>query len=803
MWFTSREDTFGPDLECVNRKFSEICRLKDLQEQQVAYEYDSLTIYNGTSFPQDQSVTIFINNATFKGSFSGNTFTVTTRTHPDSATFNHQACRAVPDMHYGLRQGRPQISSDADGEHIDGVGGYYRYVTVTTSTGTRVAHDVNDRPIRGAWVPDDTATYFTPNQTQDQAMRSCDEVLRDTPGMIGGPKDSWAYYDEMEEASFFWAPSGTEVYMESESEILYIASLLPGTVDGVAAYRTAPNGFKYLTEVPESYYTVYETDYQGYQVVEIGMNKALPLYDDQWEDQIYVSFTSSVGPNPCDIIEWLIGKYTDLTVDATSFASVKSYLTNYPTNFYLTSRPDVYDLIQDIAYQSRCAVYVRNDTIYIKYLSLEPTSERTLDESEIMSNTFIEELTETEDVYTTHNIEWRKGGASVSSEIENDRKLILKYNVNKYGTVEEDWDYYTYNHYELVLKSSTFWLIRKANSWKRVKFQTTIKHMDIDVGDCVTLNVSQFGGAVKVVVESMQLNPDNYTVDFTCWTPIRSGDSSAYYWAWPSQQSIYAVWPLAGDNNGGGGYDFTVTPPIGHLLLGGSHRDDQLVISSGDLHPSDLDDTLPTLVCELSDYLNFDEKAPEIIAKEIAQSAARSNIENNMSGGGNPAGGSHSKEEIEECGITGAGCNYKVIVTWHKSESQGKATFAAGGPSTPTNGVCGGPCGCVGGCPSCFGATWKVCHTYGSPWAAVSAASYWKANYGNETNSWWDCQQTAVIAAAATNGTHTGPFADDCLSPADTIGEPVPDTMQPGEISLPTGVTCDEGASEFEEQCRS
>ncbi|MHA2070140.1 MAG: hypothetical protein ACXABY_37715, partial [Candidatus Thorarchaeota archaeon] len=77
--------------------------------------------------------------------------------------------------------------------------------------------------------------------------------------MVGGPKESWAKYDALESSSFFWAPNGSEVFMAAESEILYTVSLLPGTVDGVAAYKSTKKGFRYLTPIPESLYTVYET----------------------------------------------------------------------------------------------------------------------------------------------------------------------------------------------------------------------------------------------------------------------------------------------------------------------------------------------------------------------------------------------------------------------------------------------------------------------------------------------------------------------------------------------------------------
>lgn len=708
-WTAEAKKTIGPDLECVNRRFGEICRLKDLYDQQIAYENEELEIYNGINFPQNETVEIFIDGATFTGCFSGNTFTVRSRKHPEYDTFDHQECREIPSMAYDMLENMPLWQQRQSG-----------------TAWTNEPRTINDMcTTNGTWQIAGHGTHFTPNETQEQAFQNCDEALASTPGLAGGPPTSWDYYDNMESADFFWAPAGSEVYIESESEVLYIVSLIPGTVDGVAAYRTAPNGQTYLTEVPEDYYTVYETDYGGYTVVEIGLTKPLNLYNDQWNDQIYVSFTSDVGPNACDIIEWLVNKYTDLSIDSSSFATAKSYLTNYPNNFYLTNRPDVYRLIQDIAYQSRCSVYIRNDIIYIKYLAVEPTSEKTLSEDDILSGSFTEFLSETEDVYTTHNISWKKSGAAVREDQDNERKIILKYNVDKYGTVEESWNYYTYNIYELVLKSSTFWLIRKANSWKKVKFKLPIKYIDLDVGDCITLNVGQFSNdQVKVIIESMNLDIDSYTIDMVCWTPIRSGETEEYFWAWPSQQNRFQRWPLPGDTHGGGGFNFDVTPPVDHILRGGAHTDDQLIITTGDLHPSDLDDSLPELECELSDYLDFDEVEPEILAKQIAESAARQAMENTIGGGGNP-GGDVKTKSIGECNAPN-----KIYITKLFCRAVGKATALGG--SEP-GGPCGGPCKESGsGCPCCYGDTWKECIECVSKDSCENLAKWYRARMGDD-----------------------------------------------------------------------
>jgi hypothetical protein len=584
----------------------------------------------------------------------------------------------------------------------------------------------------------------------------------------------------MEASTFCWLPAGTEVFMVGESEHLFVASLLPATVDMVAAYRTLSNGKKLLVEVPPEHYTVYNTDYQGYDVVEIGLDKKLSLIDDELDDQIYVSLTSSEGPNMVDIIEWLVGKYTKLTVDTASFASVKADVANYPCNFALLERMGVYGLIQDLAYQSRCSLHIRNNVVYLTYLSKEPGSVRTINEDDIVSGSFTERLSDTDDIITTHKITWQKAGARVREEDPLDFKINLKYNVAKYGTATEEWNYYTQNIQETILKSSTFWLIRKSSSWKKLTFDLSIRHIDLDVNDAIIVDVDQFG-ATKCIIESTQYNPSENTVHLEVWTPIRTGESEAYYWAWPSQQSITARWPLPGDNNGGGGYDFEVTPPVGHILLGGSHREDQMLITTGDKHPSDLDDVKPQVDCLVSDYIDFDEDPPEIRALSMAQSAARESMDQSAGGGG---GGSDGPDDSEgPCGTPYVGgCTYSFWVSWHRSDSQGNP------PNPPPE--CGGPCTCTGGCPSCTGPSWSMCFAYGTNWAAEAGRQYFLSQK-KSLSDYWTCQEVAVysVSQVAQGGTPS-PGLGPC-KPAEPGVDP-PDDAKPGDgamIGAPSGVS--------------
>jgi len=724
----TKADTVGPDQDCVNRRFGEICKLKDLREQQLEWVNDTIPIFNGVSFPQaPKKTTIQADGATFWGSFTGNTYTISARRHKDFADWDHDECVDIEDARFSTKRTRYFVTGWC------GVRGYSTRQGGFIGSGS----DCGDQQ-KYSWGPtDETQVGFKSNATADQEFETCDEALTSSRAPTGGPRDSWEYYDNMEEAGYQWIPAGTEVFIEAEAEELHIVSLIPGSVDAVAAFRTAANGQRYLTEVPASYYTVYETNYIGYQVVEIGMTKSLSQYDDGWEDQLYVSFTSDEGPNTCDIIEWILDKYTNLSADATTFAAVKTKIANYPHNFYELDRPDALELCHRLAYEARCMLSIRNGTVYITYLSEEPTSVHTLTDSQVLAGTFVESLSESDEVYTQHRIGWQSAGASVRDDLDPDRTLLLKYNVDLYGNNEQSWDY-KFNVFSLVEKTGTFWMIRKANSWRMVRFDLPMKYIDLDVGDAITLDISYFP-TVKCVVAETKYNPGQDTVSILCQTPIRSGETEEYYWFWPSQKPAVQRFPLPDDPHGGGGYPFNVTPPIGSLLLGGSNHEDQLIVSTGDRNPSDLDDVYPTIDCPILSYINFNEVSPEIEAKQIAQSAARTGYETTMGGGGNPGGNKKKRKSQDECGQVAGGCGYKVIVRWHTSSLQGN-------PNIP--GVeCGGPCECTGGCPSCVGSTWSVCHTWTSAAGGTAFAAYMEATYGKSLGDYWECRETAVIKA--------------------------------------------------------
>lgn len=683
-----------PDAQCLQRRFSEICKILQERQQQGQYVLNPFTVRGGEDFPQGEKITIRIGDVKFDGTMTGESFYVTNTHHPDSDTIDNPPCKTISKASLGWRYG----PSDND-------------VLPTNLT-----------------------------ECENGGGQFKEKV-------VDGSGASWDYYNQFEAGSFIWLPAGTDVFLDAESDLVNVVSLIPGVVDQVAAYRTYGDT-TLLTEVDPDLYTIVTSDFDGYEVVEVRMKQLLSNIDDEkWDDKIYVSFTSSVGPNPVDTIEWLVNKYTEYTVDPVSFAAVKSSLSVYPSNFFVKARPSAFQLIRDVAYQARCAVFIRDGIVYLVYLPLEPTSLRTLTEDDILNKTFKFSHTETEDLETRHEISWSNGEAGVTQNDPTNFTFVIKHNIPKYGLFDAEYDYYTQNTFDTVQKSATFWLIRNSNTWREVSFSTPVKHLDLDVFDCVTLDIDQFP-TTKVVIKETKYDSESHTIRFKAWTPILSGTSTPYYWAWPSQQAEDAIWPLDGaEKESGDGYPFKVVPPEDHPLRGGYDPDIAQLATDGDKYPSDIGDISPTLSCPLATGAEIaDDIEPIIrISEPLAEKNFQSKLdgkeaENLPAGGG---GGSDENKEQSACGqpaASGGGCVYEVTVSYISPDLQQDGSL----PHDGTGGCGGGPCNKdVYGSTPCTGAMSSQCHSFGALFAATMFRSQkqqeianLKANCGYNYQEW-------------------------------------------------------------------
>jgi hypothetical protein len=491
-------------------------------------------------------------------------------------------------------------------------------------------------------------------------------------------------------------------------------------------------------------------------------------------------------------------------MDPVSYAAVQPLLDDYPIGMMVTDRPSVFDLIGDIAYQSRLAAVVRDGEMVLIYLPLEPTPIRTLTMADIIPESVRITHGDTEDLKTKHEITWMCAAASNNKADDPKRRLSLKWNIPLYGTSKVEYDYYTQNTFETVLKSATFWMIREATTWQRIHFETPLTQIDLDAFDAISLNIPQFPANTTVIIEDSQYDVNTNTIKFRCWTPIRAGETTPYVWAWPAAQDSNEVFPLVGTDTGraGDSLGFNVTPPLGHILAGGfsttdpgqiwahgvsvgNPADRAVVQTTGDRFPSDIGDTLAICNCPLANDPDITVPLSTPVFSEFKEIANRQDdhFENNQQGFG--GGNDDEDEEKESCGETHPSdtCTYEV--TTINITPQAVTTVTVPGASCPG----GGPCGCGTAGRPCFGPTTSFCHTFGALWAAqqflaqkaAEAETLWDncAYNCNVSNIWQAGFLKAIPGSAGFGGCENGGSVGD-------PGDPNAPGAQDGEINNPT-----------------
>lgn len=511
-------------------------------------------ILGGENFPQDTPMYIKIGNTTFYGQISGDVFSfIGENQHPDIGDFHSEA-----------------TALDAARELYDGKLLGYKTLPYETQTTYRIYNLY-------AGVSYDS--YYN-----------------------GGTEGDNAGYVNIQ--------SGTQVSICGLEPQTHIISVVPGTVTRVAAWAEK-EGQRFLQDIDPDNYRVYTEEYGDLTMTFLELNDALSKRREfNWEDDIYVIFESSVGPNTVDILQYLIETFSDFTVDAVSFAAVKTKVENYPSHFALTERKELFTVLQEIAWQARCAIWLKNGVFYIQYVSEEPTPVATITESDIEIESLILEHTPTEDLVTKMVCMWRESGLQ-----ENPHETILRHNVAKYGTHEQRYDFYIYNYVDAVIKSATFWMIRYSNTWKKLKFVTPLTLLNIETFDAVTLDFnSNYVASEDVVamVENATYNSVDNAVEIECWCPVKAGTSTPYLFAYPAQVDEIAAFPTeweiqqgydGGNSPGrddteregfGSGRDIEESP----LIITHTHDDpynlgNKQLQDRGNPTPSDIGDTSP------------------------------------------------------------------------------------------------------------------------------------------------------------------------------------------------------------------
>lgn len=470
---------------------------------------DSIYVNNGRDFPQSTTITIGVealnayNPVTrerqrfivfFEGSFSGDVFTATIK-------------NKIVNSNVGLD---PRVATDPDFANPS--------VCWIDDPSIDLVHqfcyidDAGNPLVNFCWKQEGTKCYFRKpwkREGNNPNILLSDVVQGSIDETAGSVRTSWGA-DFLLESKVFddagnvdrvittgvffrdsWdLPPGARVFYDDGNPPTYVANLAESNaVVEVMARRklNEEDTEKTLVPIPQSYFTInLNTTLAGKTVTTIVFDRqlSLRLYE-EWDDEIFVTLRSTLSQNTADAIKYLIDTYSVLGSDAGSFASVATDLTNFPSHFAILDQPNTLAVCEDIAWQARCALLVKNDTVHIRYLSKVTTETHPFDNSDTEFKSLSHQYTPTEDLVTRLIAKWRDNYVDDFDEYQ------FELNINNYGLIEEERQFFIYNIESLVKVSAGFWGYRWSNSWRQAGLRGYYNSIALEAFDVFAVDISQ------------------------------------------------------------------------------------------------------------------------------------------------------------------------------------------------------------------------------------------------------------------------------------------------------------------------
>lgn len=536
------------------------------------FELETLKVLDGRKFPQDETIDIVVNGLKLRGEFSSDTFTID-EIRPTFTDINIDE-RLNDD---------PNIFWLTNEDHY--IKGQYCLISR------------ENEPMRLAYIKDQNGKKCTLIQILYKKVNANpvkyaplyldnNYTIVKTSALI---LDDWISNEQL--STKIWlkgntAETGMSLYFDNEANIdlninigdevtladndkdAYIANCVPNdkipatVVDEVFGFRTI-KGERKIVPIPTRYYTKRtDQEYDQLRVTAIEMKRPLKTYKDEgWDDEVYVSLRGGVFGNSdydvIDVIIFFITKYSTLSYDTTSFNATKAYVTNLKPNFALLERRNVISLIEDIAWQAKCTIWVHNNIVYIKSLAHQTPDQYSIDESDILE--YEVTYTDEADLITVFEAKYRKWYLP-----DSERSIILRNNIPLYGKRRKEFDFFIYTDEKIIENVATFWLLRYSHVWKRINFKTPIHTLRFDTYDQIGITLSTdliSAGEFHAIIESTIYDMRNREISYQCWIPIRASDTSQYLWAFTADQVELYPYPFPGlDNYPGGsssGYNIT------------------------------------------------------------------------------------------------------------------------------------------------------------------------------------------------------------------------------------------------------
>lgn len=340
---------------------------------------------------------------------------------------------------------------------------------------------------------------------------------------------------------FTWVDGGTQIKIFNYPRY-YILSIGNASVINVWAKN------KYgRAVVPRTWYSVSVEQFGSLTITKLIFPTPLESYPGEWQDgDLEVDCQSlSVGTNIVDIMIWVINNFSGLTYDVASFNTVRNQVANYPANFVLDRRMNVVNFLKEVAFQSRCSIWINDRKFFLRFLATELASVDTITDSDIELDSLTITSTDTERVITKFIATWKE-----RANQREPNKIIYRNNIKKYGTIEETYNFFIFNQQELVQKAAEFWIIRRSNTFKIINCRVMLHKLAIEAFDPIEFNLDEpliANTAITGIIQKATFDPDTDSINLEAWLPVRLGEMTKFVFAYTEDTSN--IYPALDDAN--------------------------------------------------------------------------------------------------------------------------------------------------------------------------------------------------------------------------------------------------------------
>lgn len=490
----------------------------------------SFLVDGGKDFPQDTILHIRIGNIQFTGHFEDDTFFVSSLN--DVINSNVElASRPTDDPDYN----NPSVVWLKNDENL-----VQQFCMVHDVTYGWMCNRCEAQYGRKAYF----LKPWRPNNTNLGVCLNSNHTITET---AGAPRIGWAVTFVLEASTWYvvdrWIPvvgnasipgaftlyAGYPVVLCAEYNELYVANLIPSyEILDVFAYRTDMYNQRIFAPVPSHYYIKnLNNSLDGNHPTTIELVQPLTWYPyEKWEDELYVSLRSSKGNNPADIIKYIITTYTNLAIDNASYSAIRTKTATYAANFAIFDKKDALQLCEDIAWQSRMALMVRNETVYFRYLSEVPATDKTLTAACTELKTLQLGFTNTDELITKIKAVWY---LDYSGRTRSKKELIYDPGHN-YKTNEKEIEFYIYNIEDLVKLSLYWWGYRMSNSWRTTDSKCFLEGLALESFDVANYDIGVLSqNAIRGQVVTVGHNSDENSISVSSILASKAGDIDGTY----------------------------------------------------------------------------------------------------------------------------------------------------------------------------------------------------------------------------------------------------------------------------------